>query len=135
MSSSASDPASHGEEQSYRPEDELPAESGEVEQERLLLDEVLRQTQAAFDSHETEDLSELGPFLEVARRHPDSELTLEPVLVDLVQAALVETIGQLPDSADQHDRIPLRVATALFEDPICHGRLVAFWSRLLATQK
>ena len=57
------------------------------------------------------------------------------VLVDLVQAALAETIGQVAISSDQHDRIPLRVATTLFEDPICHPRLVAFWSRLLATRK
>lgn len=135
MSSSAFDPAGHGDEQSYRPEVGSPTDAGEVEQERLLLDEVLRQTQAAFDSQETDDLTELSPFLEVARRHPDSELTLEPVLVDLVQAALLEEIGQLPISSEQHESISLRVATALFEDPVCHGRLVAFWSRLLATQQ
>jgi len=133
--SSASDQAGHREEPSYRPESELPADAGQIEEERLLLDEVLRQTQAAFDSHETDDLSEMGPFLDVARRHAGSELTLEPVLVDLVQAALAETIGQVAIPSDQHDRIPLRVATTLFEDPICHPRLVAFWSRLLATRK
>ena len=100
-----------------------------------MLDEVLQQTLAAFDSHETDDLSEMGPFLDVAKRHADSELTLEPVVLDLVKAALAETIGALPDATDQPDRIPLKIATTLFEDPTCHDRLVVFWSRLLATQK
>ena len=135
MSSSASDQAGHGEEHAYRPEPELPADAGQVEQERLLLDEVLRQTQAAFDSHDTDDLSEMGPFLEVARRHAGSQLTLEPVLLELVKAALAETVAQLPGSPDQPDQIPMRIATTLFEDANCHDRLVAFWSRLLATQK
>ena len=138
MSSSASDPTGHGEEPSFHSEAELPSETaktGEVEEEQLLLEEVLRQTQAAFDAHETDDLSEMGPFLEVARQHVGSELTLEPVLVDLVGAALAETIGPMPDSAGQRDAVPLRIATTLFEDPSCHDRLVAFWSRLLATQK
>jgi|TARA_B100000809_G_C15096710_1_gene515285 hypothetical protein len=135
VSSSASDPAGNAEEPSYHFEAELPAETGKVEEERLLLEEVLRQTQAAFDAHETDELSEMGPFLEVARQHAGRELTLEPVLVDLVGAALAETIGPLPDSASQQAGIPLRIATTLFEDPSCHDRLVAFWSRLLAAQK
>jgi len=135
VSSSAFDQSGNEQEQPYRSEVEQPNAANQAEQERRLLDEVLQQTQAAFDSHETEDLSEMGPFLDVAKRHADSELTLEPVVLDLVKAALAETIGALPDATDQSDRIPLKIATTLFEDPTCHDRLVVFWSRLLATQK
>ena len=138
MSSSASDPAGYDQEPSYDSEAKLPGETGETGEtgeEQLLLEEVLRQTQAAFDAHETDDLTEMGPFLEVARQHAGRELTLEPVLVDLVGAALAETTGPLPDSGGRQDGIPLRIATSLFEDPLCHDRLVAFWSRLLAAQE
>jgi len=135
VSSSAFDQSGHEQEQSYRSEAEQPTAANQAEQERRLLDEVLRQTQAAFDSHETDDLAEMGPFLDVAKRHADSELTLEPVVLELVKAALAETIGALPGKDDQPDRIPLKIATTLFEDPACHDRLVVFWSRLLATQK
>ena len=135
MSSSAFDQSGNEQEQPYRSEVEQPNAANQAEQERRLLDEVLQQTQAAFDSHETDDLSEMGPFLDVAKRHADSELTLEPVVLDLVKAALAETIGALPDATDQSDRIPLKIAPTLFEAPPCHDRLVVFWSRLLATQK
>lgn len=110
----------------------LPEKSAE---DQSLLDEVLKQTQAAFDSQQLRDHAGLEPFLQVARRYQGQPFGLQPVLSELVHSALREHFQDATQPHADWERIAARVATSLFEDPVSHDRLEAFWARLSAMQR
>jgi hypothetical protein len=98
-----------------------------------LLDAVLQRTQAAEDSTASTFENNMGPLLQVLLRHRGAAFTLEPVAVDLVQAALEDHFRELKTPQEYWHRIAREVARTLFEDPVAHDRLERFWIGL--TQK
>jgi len=102
--------------------------------EPSLLDQVMNQTNAASHSRNLQDDPEVRPFLEVARIHHAESFVLDPVVVDLVKAALRNLRDRESTSLELWNQMSIQVAKTLFEDPVCHERLEAFWARLSAIE-
>lgn len=98
--------------------------------ERSLLDEVLSQTEASFQSGQPEELSNLAEFFEVARRYPNKPLVLEPIGIELVQAALKNYFQKLNIPSEKRRKMIITIACTLFEDPVTRERLKTFWNQL-----
>ena len=81
--------------------------------DRELLDRVLEQTLARINEGVLFEAPDMNALKEVARRYRGQPLSLEPVAVELVQAALRP-----------------QVARMLIDDPTAHDRLQGFWDRL-----
>lgn len=113
--------------------DEQTIESDPADQ--ALLDEVLQRTQAAGDSSASSFAANLGPLLQVALRHRGKSFDLEPVAIDLVQAALEDQFRRLSQPPDCWRRMAERIARTLFEDPVAHDRLERFWNSLSARRQ
>jgi hypothetical protein len=101
---------------------------------RRVLEDVIKQTAALYSLEQTSDPADLEPLVEVARRFPDAEFELDPVLIELVTAALRRQMTQLGKSHEQLKVVANRVAQALYENPETQTRLSALWLRLLAVK-
>ena len=55
---------------------------------------------------------------------------LEPVAVELVQAALRPQMGSLAMTPQVWQQLTTQVARILIDDPTAHDRLQSFWNRL-----
>lgn len=98
---------------------------------RHLLEEVLRQTSAMMEDASESTDEDLGALLVVARRHVGRVLTLEPVLIELVEAMLRHQFeAHLP--TEDWEPMARQIAETLYEDPAAQERLQRLWSRLLA---
>jgi hypothetical protein len=108
--------------------------SGRVRSEdsmsRQALEEVLKQTAALNALTQDGDASCLEALLDVARRFPGMSFQLEPVLMELVRAALRAQAGRDFPADERFTAIVERVAHALFENPDTHARLSSFWQQL-----
>lgn len=123
-SASNSNPSGH-----HPIEKEAPSPSPGDSAPRKFLQEVLRETAASIGTSVGE-LADPEVLREVAQRYRGYPFELEPVLVEMVHAALEnqfqKTIG---------DRFMSRqIAESLFEDPAAHERLKQLWARLTAAQ-
>lgn len=112
-----------------------PAPPGPSGIDSSLLEEVLRRTLETAESLDAFEASDLKPLLEVAERHRGRPLELDPVTVDLVDAALRDYFRQGPGGMDEWRQIARRIAETLFEDPAAHGRMEVFWNRLSAVRR
>ena len=72
----------------------------------------------------------MNALKEVARRHRGQPLSLEPVALELVKAALRPQLGALADTPGVYEKLSLQVARMLIDDPIAYDRLQGFWNRL-----
>jgi hypothetical protein len=93
-----------------------------------LLDHVLEQTalESASDSGET---SASAAARAVGRKHAGSPLVLDPVLIDLVEAMLLDQF-QRAFPRENWRAVATEVAQRLFDDPESQARLHQFWQRL-----
>jgi hypothetical protein len=123
MAASAS--GSSGTPGNYRPFRE-PAEPAD----RELLDRVLEQTLARINEGVLFEAPDMNALKEVARRHRGQPLSLEPVAVELVQAALRPQMGSLAMTPQVWQQLTTQVARMLVDDPTAHDRLQGFWNRL-----
>ena len=98
--------------------------------ERSLLDEVLSQTQTSLRSPQAQENANLAPCLEVARRYPNKPLVLEPIGIELVQAALNNYAQKLNIPSEKWRKMVVTIACTLFEDPVTRERLKEFWNQL-----
>jgi hypothetical protein len=94
-----------------------------------ILDRVLQQTQAVFQTDEPLGDAEMRAFRQVADRHRGRPLELEPVGVELVAAAID---GLCPSKRDSEfwRNVAAQVARILIDDPTTFARLNALWIRL-----
>jgi len=99
---------------------------------REALEEVLKQTAALNPLTANGDQASLEALLAVARRYPGVEFQCEPVLVELVRAALGVQAGGGFQSEEQFGLIVKRVANELFANPETHARLNSLWQHLNA---
>lgn len=95
-----------------------------------LLDEVLARTVASDAAGAGESPVDLEPFYEVARRFPLEPLSLDPIAIELVHAALKIQSPKFAEPAEAWRNVAANVARTLVEDPVAHARLQRFWSRL-----
>lgn len=98
--------------------------------ERSLLDEVLSQTEVSFQPGQPEEMQNLDPFLEVARRYPDKPLVLEPIGLELVQAALKNHFQKLNIPSEKRREMVITIACTMFGDSVTRERLKKFWNQL-----
>jgi hypothetical protein len=97
---------------------------------RELLDQILEHTAKLAGSDLALTPAEREAFKAVARRHRGLPLTLEPVLVELLEAILV---CQAPASASAKGfwrPAATEIGQVLLEDPVASARLKALWERL-----
>jgi hypothetical protein len=123
MAASAS--GSSGTPGNYRPYRES---SGPANRE--LLERVLEQTLARINEGQLFEEPDMNALKEVARRHRGQPLSLEPVALELVKAALRPQLGALADTPGVYEKLSLQVARMLIDDPIAYDRLQGFWNRL-----
>ena len=98
--------------------------------DRALLDSVLRQTLEESTSGEELDPAEKTALLEVAGRHRGQPLSLDPIVLELVEAVLRTHFRNLAGSSEFWRLISAQIARSLFDDPVAHSRLELFWDRL-----
>lgn len=108
---------------------ELPP-SDEKSPDSSLLEQVLQET--LFGSGEGGALDEplMASLVEVARRHQGRPLSLDPVLVDLVQAIVRINLSHLAARDADWQPMSRQIAATLWEDQPSQERLARFWSRL-----
>ena len=108
-----------------------------------VLDEAIRKTIASWRPQESVSKEEFNALKEVARRHQDKALELEPVVVDLVDALLKLHFAEHPNAhsgaspPDVHSRREMsrEIATSLFDAPESQQRLHSLWAKLLEAVK
>lgn len=105
------------------------ASSAEVESS--LLDAIVQQTVAALDEQTLAQTRDLPCLREIARRHDSDVLTLDPILIELIEALLETHLPQLARSATFRSKVARSVSQSLFDNPVCRGRLELLWSQLL----
>lgn len=116
-------------------DDRLPTEraleaSAEPPAEPEILQQVLNQTLAGLTS--TRELSPkvYAALLDVAQRHPNEPLSLDPVAIELVAGCLRVQFPALAVRETLSRRMSLWVAESLLADPAARQRLTELWARL-----
>jgi hypothetical protein len=106
-----------------QPPPELPVEPE-------VLQQVLNQTLAGMTS--TRELSPkvYAALLEVAQRHVNEPLSLDPVAIELVAGCLQVQFPALAARTALARRMNLWVAESLLADPAARQRLTELWARL-----
>ncbi len=75
--------------------------------------------------------AEMKPLLDVARRHNGCSFAFDPVVADLVEAAVVGFFAPSGgDAAAPWRAVSRRVAKSLFADAYANKRLERLWKRL-----
>jgi len=106
-----------------------PASSNLSRTERFdLLNRVIDQTTTAGNFDKAGELRQR--LLEVAQRHPQVPLSLDPIVVELVRAALAEKFPGSTRGAETWDDMITSVARTLFEDSSARDRLNSLWAQL-----
>lgn len=95
-----------------------------------MLDAVLRETASAYLADESAQHAATDQLVEVARRHFRQELILDPVVVDLVEAVLVQRLEISPEKQRAWRPVVQVVARTLWEDAASRSRLARLWGRL-----
>jgi hypothetical protein len=98
--------------------------------EPRLLEKVLVETSEVLRSEEPLEDGDKESLSEVARRHRDQPLTLDPVATELVSAILRNHLRGLPGLGPMIPAMSACIARSLMDDPIAHARLGALWTRL-----
>ena len=102
-----------------------------AEMEPGLLDSIVQQTAAALDELTLVQTRDLPRLREIARRHGGDTLTLDPILIELIEALLATNLPLLARSATLRSKVARAVSQTLFDNPVCRGRLELLWSQLL----
>jgi hypothetical protein len=93
------------------------------------LERVLEETAAGYLEAEI-PTSVLDNLRSVARQHCGSELQVEPMLLQLVEAILRLTFPPALLGSNARSQIVAAVAVTLWEDPASHQRLNTLWQDL-----
>lgn len=105
-----------------------------ADDEKSLLDQVLRQTEQSADERDTADRAVWGRLLGVAERHSGEPFGLEPVLVEMVDASLESQFGTGIDPETRRAACR-RIAQTLFDDPTSRERLELLWNHISARRQ
>lgn len=97
--------------------------------DEALLETVLQQTLAALSGEESVDPSTKTALSTVAKRYAGQALVLEPIAVELVDAALPR-LFLTGDRAELRNRLAAHIAQTLMDDPIARPRFESLWHYL-----
>lgn len=111
------------------PDRVLPAPA-EASTDTELMERVLRETLAVTEANLPLDGAELTALENVARKFIDTTLSVQPVVVALVQTILSARFASLGSGPDLCQAVSLRIAETLWEDPTSQARLLRLWARL-----
>ncbi len=95
-----------------------------------MLENVLRETLDAL-TREKISRQEIEVLREVAARHRDESLSLDPVTVELVGVILDARFDIGNQRQSLHREMSLEIATVLYEAPASRERLERLWNQLL----
>ncbi len=101
------------------------------EVELSLLEAIVQQTAAALDEQALAHTRDLPRLRDIAQRHAGDVLTLDPILIELIEALLETHVPLLARSATLRSKVARSVSQTLFDNPVCRGRLELLWSQLL----
>ncbi len=95
-----------------------------------LLEAVLRRT--VLSDSQSADLApeDTALLADVVRRWKGTSFAVQPIAHQLVQAVLDRPFRSLAGSPAAFERMSLRIAETLCEDPVSHDRLRNLWVRL-----
>ena len=128
MSSFASDPQdADGEPQS------VPAETGSPggrPYDRALLERVLQETLTDENARESLSRVDKVALLDVAARYRDQPLSLDPIVIALIEAMVQTHFEVLSGLAEFWRPITTQIGRTLWDDPMTRARLELFWHRL-----
>lgn len=93
------------------------------------MEQVLRETLLS-ENEGGLSTAEMNALIEVARRHPDSPICLEPIATELVSTLLNLRFGSLMKAEKLGQDASRRIASTLIEDPDEQIFLQRFWDRL-----
>lgn len=105
--------------------------SSKAVKERRLLDVVVHETVSALDDLTRIRTVDWPRLCEVAKRYSQVELTLDPILIELVSVLLEIHLPRIGQSFALRTRLARSVSETLFDNPVCRGRLELLWSQLL----
>jgi hypothetical protein len=100
-----------------------------------LLERVLDWAEATLRSGDPLEVADVEAIRQVARRHPDAPLALNPIVVELVQAMLQAQFRAHPDWLPVWQNASGVIARTLFDDPSCRERLEVLWGRLVRGER
>lgn len=104
---------------------------GLSEVEPGLLEMVVEQTVASLDEQSLAETLALPRMREIAQRYVDEALTVEPILMELIEAVLETHLPPLARAGSLKSKVVRAVSQTLFDNPVCRGRLELLWSQLL----
>lgn len=106
--------------------------NGQSESDRTALEKVLKET---LHQHPAKSINEQGlqSLRAVAQRYPGSDLTLEPIVVELVESILQGWLSKLANAPGFSHQMSRDIAFALYEAPVSQKRLGYLWRFLLET--
>ncbi len=102
--------------------------------DRAALEKVLSETLSDKPAEPLHD-RELQALLSVAKRHRNAAISLEPIVVELVESILRSRLMRVEAPAEYWREMSLAIATTLFETPAVKTRLTGLWSSLLEVAK
>jgi hypothetical protein len=111
------------------------APSGQPAADPRLLQRVLEWAEATLRSEDPLEVADMEAIRQVARRHADAPLALNPIAVELVQAMLQAQFRAHPDWLPVWQSASGEIARTLFDDPSSRERLEALWDRLLRGER
>ncbi len=98
--------------------------------DRVLLERVLRETFTDDDRREPLAAVDRAALLEVATRHRNQPLSLDPVVVELVGVVLLAHFEALAGSEEFWRATAAEIGQTLWDDPAVRARLEGFWRHL-----
>lgn len=127
MAGAAENPqeAGSGERPPHDAPDAVPAKA-----DPALLERVLQQTATAADAARVTSNAEILRLRAVANRRKELPLTLEPVVVEMVQAVLGNEFAGIENDPVRFRAMTVEIARALMDDPAAQQRLEAMWTKL-----
>jgi hypothetical protein len=106
------------------------AAGGEASIDASVMEKVLEETLRAVDSDPPLDASEINSLAQIGRRYGGQPLSVEPMVVELVESILQQRFGQQIRSSAQWSDMPREIAQTLWDSPEAHQRLERLWGRL-----
>lgn len=105
--------------------------SGDSSRDAEALDQVVRTMVESLEADEQATAEEIAALGAVATRLGNLPLTLDPVVIALVEAMITVNYGHLKRAPEIWTGTAHKIATLLFDSPAARARLDNLWRSLL----
>ena len=120
--------SSQGESDDTQPTRFAAGEKGTAVDAQDLLERVIRETN--FEGADDASGVLRDKLLEVARRHPNSQLELDPVVIEMVKVVLGSQLKRSLQGMNKWEEMVSLIAQTLFADSAARERLNSLWTQL-----